>query len=188
MDNTILVNGVMTEDGPGQINYNSLANLPVVDAALSESSSNAIQNKAVHTAVSNINKSLQNLEKTVDSDNKTLQQIVSGDGTVADSNKLGGQAPDYYATSDHIHDAADENNDGFMSKEDKEKLDGIESGANKITVDTELNADSANPVENKAVHAAIENVRTMFGPITEIQLVDAYPESPVANVLYLVKG
>lgn len=35
------------------------------------------------------------------------------------------------------------------------KLNGIEEGANKITVDAALNAESANPVENKAVVAAL---------------------------------
>lgn len=36
-----------------------------------------------------------------------------------------------------------------------EKLNGIEAGANKITVDAALSAESANPVENKAVVAAL---------------------------------
>lgn len=35
------------------------------------------------------------------------------------------------------------------------KLNGIEAGANKITVDAALSAESANPVENKAVVAAL---------------------------------
>ena len=35
------------------------------------------------------------------------------------------------------------------------KLNGIEEGANKIIVDAELSAESANPVENKAVYAAL---------------------------------
>lgn len=45
---------------------------------------------------------------------------------------------------------------GLMSKEDKGKLDGIEAGATRITVDAELSATSTNPVQNKAVKAAID--------------------------------
>ena len=40
--------------------------------------------------------------------------------------------------------------------EEKEKLGGIEQGANKTIVDSALSADSTNPVENKAVKAALD--------------------------------
>ena len=40
--------------------------------------------------------------------------------------------------------------------EEKGKLEGIEEGANKTTVDSTLSADSTNPVENKAVKAALD--------------------------------
>lgn len=46
---------------------------------------------------------------------------------------------------------------GLMSKDDKTKLDGVEEGANKTTVDVALDADSANPVQNKAVKAALDS-------------------------------
>lgn len=45
---------------------------------------------------------------------------------------------------------------GLMSATDKTKLDGIESGATKTTVDAALDAGSANPVQNKAVKAAMD--------------------------------
>ena len=45
---------------------------------------------------------------------------------------------------------------GLMSKDDKTKLDGVEAGANKTTVDAELSATSTNPVQNKAVKAALD--------------------------------
>ena len=37
----------------------------------------------------------------------------------------------------------------------KTKLDGIEAGANKITVDASLNSTSTNPVQNKALYTAL---------------------------------
>lgn len=45
---------------------------------------------------------------------------------------------------------------GYMSAADKAKLDGVEAGANKTIVDAALDAGSANPVQNKAVKAALD--------------------------------
>ncbi len=45
---------------------------------------------------------------------------------------------------------------GAMSAADKAKLQGIADGANKTTVDASLSATSANPVQNKAVKAALD--------------------------------
>ena len=44
---------------------------------------------------------------------------------------------------------------GLMSANDKTKLDGIAQGANKTVVDATLNSTSTNPVQNKAVKAAL---------------------------------
>jgi hypothetical protein len=70
-----------------------------------------------------------------------------------DASKLGGKDPSYYAaaadvtavsdaltthkasTTDHAN--ATQTANGFMSKEDKTKLDGVSTGANKVTVATE---------------------------------------------------
>ena len=46
---------------------------------------------------------------------------------------------------------------GFMSAADKAKLNSVEDGANKTVVDAALDADSTNPVQNKAVKAALDN-------------------------------
>lgn len=47
--------------------------------------------------------------------------------------------------------------DGLMSASDKSKLGSIEYGANKTIVDAALDASSTNPVQNKAVKAALDN-------------------------------
>lgn len=44
---------------------------------------------------------------------------------------------------------------GLMSKEDKSKLDGIATGANKTVVDSSLSSSSTNPVQNKVVNSAL---------------------------------
>lgn len=52
--------------------------------------------------------------------------------------------------------AATQSAAGLMSADDKTKLDGIADGANKTIVDASLSATSTNPVENKAVKAALD--------------------------------
>lgn len=46
---------------------------------------------------------------------------------------------------------------GLMSASDKAKLDDIEEGANKTTVDSALSDTSTNPVQNKAVKEALDD-------------------------------
>lgn len=51
--------------------------------------------------------------------------------------------------------AATQSAAGLMSAADKTKLDGIETNANKITVDSALSPTSTNPVQNKAINSAL---------------------------------
>lgn len=53
--------------------------------------------------------------------------------------------------------AATQDAKGLMSANDKTKLDGIAQGANKTVVDTALSSTSTNPVQNKAVKAALDD-------------------------------
>lgn len=46
---------------------------------------------------------------------------------------------------------------GLMSASDKDKLDGVEEGANKTTVDSALSDTSINPVQNKIVKDALDS-------------------------------
>ena len=63
--------------------------------------------------------------------------------------------------------AATQSTPGYMSAADKVKLDGIEEGANKTTVDAALDAASENPVQNKAVKAALDSkLSTQGGEIS----------------------
>lgn len=49
---------------------------------------------------------------------------------------------------------------GLMSASDKTKLNGIEDGANKTTIDSALSSTSTNPVQNNVINTAIESVKT----------------------------
>lgn len=69
-------------------------------------------------------------------------------------NEISGK-PATFTPSTHTHANATSDTDGFMSSEDKEKLDDIESGANKTTVDSSLNSTSTNPVQNKIINSAL---------------------------------
>ena len=61
----------------------------------------------------------------------------------------------YDGTSNVSAVAATESASGLMSAEDKKKLDGIATGATKITVDTALSTTSTNPVQNKVINSAL---------------------------------
>lgn len=55
----------------------------------------------------------------------------------------------------HTHTTATVSVNGFLSKEDKSKLDGIATEANKTVVDSSLSDSSTNPVQNKVVNSAL---------------------------------
>lgn len=59
------------------------------------------------------------------------------------------------ANVNHSHDSASSSANGFLSKEDKSKLDGIAIEANKTVVDSSLSSSSTNPVQNKVVNSAL---------------------------------
>lgn len=59
------------------------------------------------------------------------------------------------ANVNHSHDSASSSANGFLSKEDKSKLDGIATEANKTVVDSSLSSSSNNPVQNKIVTNAL---------------------------------
>nr|DAV88199.1 MAG TPA: hypothetical protein [Caudoviricetes sp.] len=93
------------------------ANKTTVDAALSQTSTNPVQNKVVKKA-------------------------------------LDGKAGTAVATASA---------NGLMSATDKTKLDGVEAGANKTTVDAALSQTSANPVQNKVIKAALDSKLSTLG-------------------------
>lgn len=59
------------------------------------------------------------------------------------------------ANVNHTHTTATVSVNGFLSKEDKSKLDGIAIKANKTVVDSSLSSSSTNPVQNKIVTNAL---------------------------------
>lgn len=58
-------------------------------------------------------------------------------------------------SSNTTYGLASASSNGLMSSTQYSKLSGIESGANKTTVDSTLSSSSVNPVQNKIVYAAL---------------------------------
>lgn len=57
----------------------------------------------------------------------------------------------------HSHGIATTSDSGFLSAEDKTKLNSIENGANKITVDSAISFTSTNPLQNKVITSQLSN-------------------------------
>ena len=98
-------------------------------------------------------------------DQKTRDLIPSVDSSLSSTstnpvqNKIIKSELDKKAERDVVNTTTN----GLMSVADKKKLDGIDAGANKITVDDALNATSKNPVQNQAVYAELNNKLSKSG-------------------------
>ena len=68
---------------------------------------------------------------------------------------------------ENIPVVSDETN-GLMSKEDKVKLDSIESGANKTLVDNHLDGESDNAVSNRVVSEALDGKEDTYDIVERI--------------------
>lgn len=78
------------------------------------------------------------------------------------------------ADSNTTYNAATQSANGLMSSTDKAKLDGIATGANKITVDTALSSSSTNPVQNKVINAALANKANASTTVSTSNIVTAF--------------
>ena len=71
---------------------------------------------------------------------------------------------------------------GLMSKADKTKLDDIERGANKTTIDSAMSGSSVNPVQNKVIKQYIDDKVAAAGSnITVDAELSATSTNPVQN-------
>lgn len=62
------------------------------------------------------------------------------------------------ADSDHTHPNATTSTAGFMTASMVEKLNGIADGATNVIIDTTLSNTSTNPVQNKVIYTAIDDL------------------------------
>lgn len=160
------------------------ANKTIVDSVLSSSSTNPVQNKVIESAlggkVDKVNgkglstEDYTTAEKTklsgVEANaNNYVHPTTSGNKHVpsggasgkilkwsADGTAVWGDETQYSDATTSTH--------GLMSAEDKAKLNGIEAQANKTVVDAALSSSSTNPVQNKVVNAAIDDIKNCLTP------------------------
>ncbi len=84
---------------------------------------------------------------------KTGSNITNSSGTISVSKTNVTSALGYTPPTSSV---ATTSANGLMSSSDKSKLDGIASGATKVTVDSALSSSSTNPVQNKVINTALE--------------------------------
>lgn len=70
----------------------------------------------------------------------------------------------YYKDTNTTYGNATTSSAGLMTAADKSKLDGIATGATKVTVDSALSSTSTNPVQNKAVDTALAAKAPLASP------------------------
>lgn len=129
---TVSANGLMSKEDKSKLDgIATEANKTVVDSSLSSSSTNPVQNKIVTDALNG---------KAKVQHNHTFATVVNLQST------LDSKAGTSIATTSA---------NGLMSSSDKTKLDGIATGATKVTVDSSLSSSSTNPVQNKVVNSAL---------------------------------
>lgn len=126
--------------------------------ALGETSSTAYRGDRGKTAYDHSQITTGNPHGTTKSDlglgnveNKS-SATIRGELTKANVTTALGYTP---PTTDTTYSEATTSAAGLMSANDKSKLDGIATGANKITVDSALSSSSTNPVQNKVVNSAL---------------------------------
>lgn len=140
----------------------------IVDDVMSDTSTNPVQNKVVMKYID----SRGSLPPVSDKNDTMLIQVVHGayalrakesifpvdDALDTESKNAveNGIIARRFEQLRGVTLPATSTRDGLMPKDDKAKLDDIETGANKTVVDAALDASSTNPVQNKAVKAALD--------------------------------
>lgn len=150
-----------------------------------------------------VNSSIQSkrtTKTTADSSTEVLKDgelLIVRDGTNPPNLRAGDGTTQIQNLKDMVPGVASTSTAGLMSASDKTKLDGIETGANKTIVDSELSSTSTNPVQNKVVNTELgkklsRSGGVMTGALTTkgIKLTSGtdygatLPSSPATNQLF----
>ena len=140
-----------------------------VDDALDTESKNAVENGVIarrfevlqeHTQLANGTRdglmSASDYNKLSNIESGATKTIVDAALDASSTNPVQNKAVKTALDGKASTAVASQTANGLMSKDDKTKLDGVEAGANKTTVDSALDSASENPVQNKAVKAALD--------------------------------
>ena len=139
-----------------------------VDDALSDTSTNPVQNKVVTEALdgkagtavasrtANGLMSTSDYIKLLGIENGATNTVVDAELNSNSTNPVQNKAVKAALDTKAGTAVATASSNGLMSSTDKTKLDGVAVGANKTIVDAALSSTSTNPVQNKAVKAALD--------------------------------
>ena len=139
-----------------------------VDDALSDTSTNPVQNKVVTGALAGkastavASRTANGLMSTSDYiklsgiENGATNTVVDASLNATSTNPVQNKAVKAALDTKAGTAVATTSSNGLMSAADKTKLDGVAVGANKTIVDAALSSTSTNPVQNKAVKAALD--------------------------------
>lgn len=146
-----------------------------VDTALSTTSTNAVQNKVITSALNGkLSTSGTAAKATADASGNVIVDTYETKGNAITGLSVSGKVITYtkgdgntgtITTQDTntTYGVATTSANGLMSSSDKSKLDGIASGANKTTVDSALSSSSTNPVQNKVINSALSGKLSTSG-------------------------
>lgn len=141
---------------PRIIETNSLDSHSLVGGIMSLYSYDS--NSFVFTGVSRSANSASGLAViAIQEDGTVMYRVAAGElPAVKDTDNGKYMLVDGGAWKAKVPPTATQSTPGFMSANDKVKLDGVEDGATNTVVDSELNSNSTNPVQNKVVKAALD--------------------------------
>lgn len=144
---TTSTSGLMSSSDKTKLNnIESGANKTVIDSALSSTSTNPVQNKLINAVLIEIDSAIDEITENVSNLDTNKVDKVSGKGLSTED----------YTTAE------------------KEKLAGIEEGANKTVVDSAWSATSENPLQNKVIYGMFDQLVSEFGDeISKLQEADA---------------
>lgn len=150
-----------------------------------------------------VNSSIQSKRTTKTTANSSTEVLKDGellivrDGTNPPNLRAGDGTTQIKNLKDMVPGVASTSTAGLMSASDKTKLNGIATGANKTTVDSNLSTSSTNPVQNKVINTELgkklsTSGGTMKGALTTkgIKLTSGtdygatLPSNPATNQLF----
>lgn len=95
-------------------------------------------------------------------DGNLIDETLTQSGMAADAGEVGRRLNNLPIPS-KLSDLQEDVGHRTVTDAEKEKLAGIDTGANKTVVDSSLSSTSTNPVQNKVVNQAIQNLDNKIG-------------------------
>ena len=159
--------------------WSALQNVSVeTDVALSSSSTNPLQNKAIYEALAGKvdkanGKGLSTNDYTAEEKEKLAGIEAGATKTYVDAalstystNPVMNKVV-YTALGNKVSKVSGKDlSENDYTTSEKQKLAGIETGANKTVVDSSLSSSSLNPVQNKVIYEALQSFVTSWDDLT----------------------